>query len=187
MKMKIPNILLLVLWGVTLMFIANCEGPTGETGPAGTQGPQGEQGPQGPMGNANVKQYIFDGHNFSSNIDMDLIFLDMSIDEFEESIWLVYVTIQYADGKEIFHVPGFGDSASSYYRVIYSSFDPPPHLIRVRLVSGPGEIYDSAIAFQIPSSSTMDMASKSKFQSLELSDYHAVLNHFGDSVETIRR
>ncbi|WP_234572219.1 collagen-like protein [Rhodohalobacter sp. 614A] len=186
--MKTSKLLLLMLWGLTLIVISSCEGPTGETGPEGPEGPkgeQGDQGPQGPMGNANVKQYIFDGHDFTLSTDMVLEFTDIPFEEFEESMWLVYINVQYFDGKEFYAVPGFGELGLSYYQVMYSSFETASQTIRVQLISGPGEIYNGVFVFQIPSSSTMDMQSKSLPEGLDLSDYHAVLNYFGDSVETI--
>ena len=114
----------------------------------------------------------------------------MSLEEFEESIWIVYLFRQYVDGKETFLVPGLGTGGTSMYRVIYSSFDSGLHSIHVRLEVGTGEIYEGAFVFQIPSSSTIDMTSKSLPNGLpadlDVSNYNAVLNYFGDNIETIK-
>lgn len=190
MKIYTLKILLILLIGFSLTALMSCEGPEGPTGPQGEQGPQGEVGPQGSEGNANVKRYIFDGNDFFGGFDQILDFSDISVQEFEASVWLVYLVLEYEDGVDAYPVPGLGDSGDSLYRVILSSFDPPPHSISILLEAGPGESYDATYVLQIPSTTTMDMSSKSLPyalpQDLDTSDYNAVMNYLGDSVKTIR-
>lgn len=191
-----------VLTVFALMFAVGCEGDTGPTGPQGPDGPtgsQGEQGPGGPEGpqgpagedgNANVTVHIFDGHDFATAPNLDLCFgTGISQQEMTESAWDVYLGIENgAFGLIYWHVPGFADFGSSEYDVA-TAYDTPESLcgsaqplVEISLVSGPGEIYQEIRVIQTIANNVSDNHSFV----LDTSDYSAVIEYFGDAVETVR-
>lgn len=177
------------LCSVIIAVCMGCEGPEGPLGPQGEQGPQGEVGPRGPEGTANVTRYIFPEWDATADGFEILEFEDISLQEFEESIWLVYLGVEFEDGTDSYLIPGAGFEGESYYNVVFSSFTDDSQIITIYTDDGEGEFYDSIIVFQIPSSNSINMASKSLSHGLpsglDVSSLKAVTDYFGDSIQTI--
>lgn len=192
-----------LLTGIALILVTGCEGPEGPTGPQGQQGPQGEQGPEGPEGppgedgNANVTVHIFDGHDFSSSAPLDLCLGDnISQQEMIESSWNVYLGRDNAAfGLIYWHVPGFANFGASEYDVVYA-YDTPVSicpsaqpLIEISRESGPGENYEEIRIVQVAANNVVDNRSKQISSlmpdNLDITDYDAVLEYFGDNVRFV--
>lgn len=185
-----------------LMFAVGCEGDTGPTGPQGPvgpsgaqgdQGPAGPEGPQGPAGedgNANVTVHIFDGQDFTISSFVDLCLgTGISQQEMAESSWDAYLADDDPTfGLIYFHVPGFASFGNSEYDVA-TAYDTPETicgsaqpLVEISLVSGPGEIYEEIRIIQTVANNVSDNRSLV----LDMSDYSAVIEYFGEAVETVR-
>lgn len=194
MRAKKLIILSSILFGFISLF--GCEGSEGPTGPAGPEGPQGEQGPegpQGPAGNANVTVHIFDGHDFISDAvysDEDGLLLDFeSESEATQNIWKYY--LKHGSGWFI-EIPGMGYNANSEYYTGHIWDEQNSTLdFFVGLVDGPGEQYEQVHIVQVEANNTEDHTTGKQNgnlipDNLDMSDYEAVIDYYGDNVTTVR-
>lgn len=194
--MRVKKIKLLTTILLSFALFLGCEGPEGPAGPKGPQGEQGAQGPegpQGPAGNANVTVHIFDGHDFSNDAVADST-EGVSVNFENESVaiqnsWNIYlkdVSGWYLD------VPGWGINHQSEYYTghIWNETDSRMNFW-IQVVEGPGEQYEEIHIVQIEANNTEDHTSGKQAanlipENLDMSDYEAVMDYYGDSVETVR-
>ncbi|MFW6084320.1 MAG: hypothetical protein ACODAA_03830 [Gemmatimonadota bacterium] len=200
MKLARPSIALMMAFAFIL--VVGCEGDTGPAGPAGPAGPQGEQGPVGPEGpagpqgsagedgNANVTVHIFDGHDFGTTSFVDLCLgADITQQEMIDSSWDAYLGEEDATfGLIYWHVPGFASFGASEYDVV-TAYDGPETicgsaqpLVEISLTSGGGEEYEEIRIVQTVANNVSDNRSVV----LDMTDYAAVMEHFGDDVTVVR-
>lgn len=160
------------------------EGPQGEQGPQGPEGPRGEQGPEGPAGedgNANVTLYVFDGYDFTGE-DFTARFVNLnSQEEMRESAWLYYLVLF---PNEIYYaIPGFGSFGGEYLVGRQWTGSSSRHVINC-VDGGCGE-YGEIHIIRIAGTNVVDNRSKNVDslipQDLDISDYNAVLEHYGIS------
>jgi len=194
MRAKKIKLLSSILLGFVL--ILGCEGPEGPTGPAGPEGPQGDQGPEGPegpAGNANVTVHIFDGHDFNSDpiyTDTEGLFINFETEsEANQNSWNYY--LKYQTGWFL-DIPGWGfGNATEYYTGHIWQENESRIRFYIEAVDGPGEQYEEVHIVQIEANSTEDHTSaKQKTtvipENLDMSDYEAVMDYFGEQVEVVR-
>lgn len=143
------------------------------TGCEGEQGPQGPPGPQGTDGNAEVTQYIFGEHDFSTSSSVTWQIPDISSEEMYESAWLTYLV---RPAGNIYPIPGYGVNGSSEYR-IYVFHSGVNVNFAVVLAAGTGEIYAETRIVQIPASDTVNL--KTSVPDIDFSDYYAVADYYG--------
>jgi hypothetical protein len=153
-------------------------GPQGEQGP---EGPQGEQGPPGEDGNANVTLYVFDGYDFTGE-DFTNRFVDLNSEqEMRESAWLYYLVLF---PNEIYYsVPGVGSFGGEYLVGRQWTGGSSRHVINC--VSGGCGEYGEIHIIRIEGSNVVDNRSKQADSiipdDLDVTDYNAVLEHYGIS------
>lgn len=165
------------------------QGPAGDDGADGQDGQDGQQGPQGPAGedgNANVTQYTFAGHDFSSTNEAILDFTGITTEEMNQSAWLVYLIR--ASGN-VYPIPGWGLSGNTEYRIYRFHLASNNGTARTVVVrhDGPGEEYAEIIVIRIVANNTEDCpggclrASPESLipSDLDVWDYHAVLDYYG--------
>lgn len=194
MRAKDLKLLTVLLFGSILLL--GCEGPEGPTGSAGPEGPQGPQGPEGPQGltgNANVTVHIFDGHDFTSNFTADSTdgyFLNFeNEDEANQNLWKYYLK---HNTEWYVEIPGMGFNANSEYYAGHI-WDKQRSTLNffVGLVDGPGEEYEEIHIVQVEANNTEDHTSGKQAtnlipENLDMSDYEAVIDYYGNNVETVR-
>ncbi len=170
-----------------LMMFASCEGPegpqgpqgqTGEQGVAGQAGPAGPQGVQGADGNANVRLFTFDGHDFTASTAVSYNIENTSKEEFDKTLYLIFMGQSDAQREIWFSMPGFGALQQTEYnsimRYFFNNTRATATIFRPA-GSGPGEVYEAVKIFAIESTET----SRINLADIDLTDYEEVARHFG--------
>jgi len=183
-KVMILNVLFLM----GLMF--SCEGPEGPQGAPGPQGSTGgngavgavgPQGVQGAIGNANVKLYSFEGHDFRS-VRAVFYFIDnTSKEQFDRTLYLIYMG-QFNEQRVIwYHMPGYGELTQTIYQSHMRYFTNNPNISRATATifrnedAGPGEVYDETRIFAI----VAEPGNRIDLSNIDLSNYEEVATKFG--------
>lgn len=141
-------------------------GERGEIGPVGPRGAQGPRGERGAPGNANVREYTFDGQDFESQVSLH-IDIPMSQSDFNKTLFYTYMK----NTNDFWYVlPNYGNAGRTYYRT-YHRYLPTINAVRISIVrvtaTGPGENYEQvkvvaiettpASRFQLPVLPTVDI------------------------------
>ncbi|NHE58478.1 collagen-like protein [Cyclobacterium plantarum] len=140
-------------------------GQRGEIGPVGPQGTQGPRGERGAPGNANVREFTFDGHDFTESESYEML-IPMSQSDFSNRIFYTYMR----RGADWYVLPNYGSLGRTYYRTFHryleSSNSARISISRV-VETGAGESYNEikviaiettpAVRFQLPVLPTVDI------------------------------
>lgn len=141
------------------------------------------------QGNANVTLYIFDGHDFTADIQVLRTVTGLSESDFLSSSWVVYLVELQTDGDYIFYpIPRsggiFGLSDYSYASVYsglgFATFD-------IRLTDGPGETYEEIRIIRTAASNVVDNRTSApktaspKGYKLDQTNYEEVAKYYGFS------
>lgn len=182
---------LLILFGLMLISCEGPAGPQGETGPEGPQGQTGDEGQQGVPGedgndgedgqdgqdgNANVKLYIFDGHDFSATRDFQIV--RHNLDTGYMSVWFVFLV----HGEWYYPVSGYGVLGNTQY-VAWHAFTTEGSLdVRIRRVDGPGELYDNILVVRIEAEQVagkMAELGENSPADVDVSNLKSILEYYG--------
>ena len=145
-------------------------------------------GPDGADGNANVTQYIFGGHDFSSESTCSISLSDLGIteQEREESAWLVYLFYDGVVGvAPSYQVPGIGARGEEYSVELSTVVTPGlPQVLTIALENGTGDEYYEIRVIQIQASDMIDTTSAGFSagglipEYLDVVNYRAVVDHY---------
>ncbi len=172
--MKQSKMLVAVI--VLILAIISCKkGDTGPEGPQGPQGQQGVQGPQGIAGNANVTQYTYGAHNFSTTSIASLL-VTTTADTMNRSSWHVYLV---RAGGNVYPIPGFGLNGTSDYRLYWMHSGTKAQFVITRF-SGTGEEYASIRIIRIYATQTRPGGrAENPLPDIDFKDYYAVCRYYG--------
>src|SRR5690606_33064532 len=122
MKRKITFPLFAALCCLALFCFSSCEkeGPIGPAGPIGARAPQGPQGPVGEGGAFKAKVFDFFDVTIEAGIGKNLLLdFDVTKEEFEQSMTLLYVTAGTNNANWLV-MPGIGTGGTHEYRLWYA-------------------------------------------------------------------
>lgn len=149
------------------------EGPRGERGETGERGPKGERGAPG---NANVKVYTFDGHDFS-NMQFRHLFIPMSKAEFDSKLFYTYIK----NSSDVWYVmPNYGTGGDTFYRTWHVYHSTNAARISIARVSqtGSGESYEEikVVAIETTPASLFPTVIQ---PTLDIRDFNQVMSEVG--------